>query len=40
LKTTVISLTEDTIRFIVSGIDNAFANTLPSRISSTSITHP
>ena len=28
MKTTVISLTEDTIRFIVSGIDNAFANTL------------
>jgi len=28
LKTTVISLTDDTIRFIVSGIDNAFANTL------------
>jgi len=28
LKTTVISLTDDTIRFLVSGIDNAFANTL------------
>ncbi len=28
MKTTVISLTDDTIRFIVSGIDNAFANTL------------
>jgi len=28
LKITIISLTEDTIRFVVSGIDNAFANTL------------
>jgi len=28
LKITTISLTEDTIRFVVSGIDNAFANTL------------
>ena len=28
MKITVISLTEDTIRFVVQGIDNAFANTL------------
>jgi len=28
LKTTLISLTEDTIRFVTSGINNAFANTL------------
>ena len=28
MKITIISLTEDTIRFVVSGIDNAFANTL------------
>ena len=28
MKTTIISLTEDTIRFVTSGIDNAFANTL------------
>jgi DNA-directed RNA polymerase subunit D len=28
LKTKIISLTDDTIRFVVSGIDTAFANTL------------